>query len=260
MNPSTRLLTVSSSQNNAVALSKINPSETLVILENTGGYERVCLHTLVDMGFALHRTNNNLCAHFRKSLDKRAKTDKIDAKMLALYGQKNADELELYKKPEELPENIRQLAKYLERLKIERAKEKNRLQSPGCTMIKNLILETLKLMDTNIEGVEKQMQELMDSDPDVRKKRDLLCQYKGVAETIADSLYIYSIFGGAVLIFSAFLYRKFKPSLLYCYTADGPSTGAGNRQLQGHSGAGGDGSPHKRKRHEEPLPHHIRIR
>jgi hypothetical protein len=37
----------------------------------------------------------------------------------------------------------------------------------------------------------------------------------GQTGIIADSLYIYSIFGGTVLIFSVFLYRKFKPSLLY---------------------------------------------
>ena len=38
--------------------SKIEKEGTLVLLENTGGYEKNCIDVLIQLGFAIHRTEN----------------------------------------------------------------------------------------------------------------------------------------------------------------------------------------------------------
>ena len=61
--------------------------KTLVILENTGGYEKVCIETLTTIGFKIHRANNNKVKNFIRYSGVKAKTDKCDAKSLADYGR-----------------------------------------------------------------------------------------------------------------------------------------------------------------------------
>jgi transposase len=164
------------------------PSETLVILENTGGYENVCLTTLLDLGFQIHRTHNNNVRKYAESNGIKAKTDRIDAKVLAEYGEEKHKKLQLFEKSSETQEKIRALAIYLSALKAERGKEKTRLQSPGCKIISDSIQETISLMDDNIKKIEKQIDELINSDKELKKKINLLCEYKGVGKIVAIQL------------------------------------------------------------------------
>jgi transposase len=181
-------------ENNSQALQtffgKMETKNTLVVLENTGGYENTCLSTLLDMGFALHRTNNNKVHGFVHSLGKKAKNDRIDAKTLALYGERDwqKENLKLWQKKDELEEKIRQLAAYLSELRATRAREKNRVQSPGCVLIRDSVKETLRLMDQNIQNVEKELDDLIDSHPDFKNRLELACGYKCIGKKTAIQL------------------------------------------------------------------------
>lgn len=68
----------------------------LCILETTGGYEMGVLLRLCSEGFAVHRANTRKVKHFIKSYGNAAKTDKLDAKNLALYGYERGRTLELF--------------------------------------------------------------------------------------------------------------------------------------------------------------------
>lgn len=63
-------------------------SPMLTVLESTGGYERAVLDALIGAGFAASRINPKRLRDFARSLGKVAKTDRIDAHMLALYGER----------------------------------------------------------------------------------------------------------------------------------------------------------------------------
>ena len=165
-----------------------NPNNTFVALENTGGYEKRCIRALLSMGFKVHRTNNNMVKAFIKSLTKKGKTDKVDARALAVYGQERHSKLEVYELPGENREEIRQLAKYAYELKVTRAEQKNRLKSPGCEDIKDEVSEVLSFFDSHIEKIEVKIDGLLKDDKETRKKIDLLCQYKGVGKNTAIQL------------------------------------------------------------------------
>ena len=165
-----------------------NPNNTLVVLENTGGYERRCIRCLLSLGFKVHRTNNNIVKAYIESLGKKAKTDKIDAIALAMYAKERHSTLSIYELPGENRETIRQLAKYVYELKVTRVEEKNRLQSPGCEDIVEPVLETLEFLNTHIEKVEDKIDVLLKKDHETRKKIELICEYKGVGKNTAVQL------------------------------------------------------------------------
>ncbi|MDR0553164.1 MAG: transposase [Holosporales bacterium] len=162
--------------------------ETLVVMENSGGYESTCIDTLLDCGFTIHRANNNMTKSYITSFGQKAKTDKIDARGLSDYGRDRCHLLEAYKPPSLVQEKIRELALYLAALKADRAKNKNRLQSPGLRLIKDNVQQTLESMDKNILDIQKEIEELIAGQEDLKKKLELMCQYKGVGKQTAINL------------------------------------------------------------------------
>ena len=129
------------------------------------------------MGFKIHRTNNNQVKAFIESLTKKGKTDKVDARYLARYGQDCHSELAVYELPGENQEMIRQLAKYVYELKVSRVEEKNRLQSPGCESIQDEIIKTTDFLSSHIGEIEDRIDTLLKADKETRKKIELICQY-----------------------------------------------------------------------------------
>ena len=161
------------------AFKKFDNSNTYVVLENTGGYERKCVDALIGLNFTIHRTDNRKAKNFMRSLGD-AKTDALDAKNLALYGEERHEKLGKYEKPSESQEKLRELSLYLDELKSRRAAEKNRLQSPGCRDIKSFVTKSIEDLNKQIESVEKALREIVKEKKELQDKVELLCKYKGV--------------------------------------------------------------------------------
>lgn len=164
---------------------KFDPETTLVILENTGAYERNCMEVLQELGINIHRTNNNNFKHWTKFRNIKTKTDKIDSKMLARYGLEEWRNLKLFQFPKAEEEERKQLIIYLAGLKALRAKEKNKLKSPGLSCVEEEISETVQMLTERIEKIETKIKELIKNDNDFQKKVELLTEYKGVGEVTA---------------------------------------------------------------------------
>ena len=67
-------------------LRKLNPQ--IVLLEATGGYEIPVAYGLYEAGLPVVIMNPKALRHFAKAIGKLAKTDKLDAQVLALYAQR----------------------------------------------------------------------------------------------------------------------------------------------------------------------------
>ena len=68
----------------AAVLATHNP--TLIVMEASGGYERACADSLAGAGLAVAVVNPRQTRRFAGSTGKLAKTDRIDAEMIARYG------------------------------------------------------------------------------------------------------------------------------------------------------------------------------
>jgi transposase len=67
-------------------LEAANPA--LVVLEATGGYEEELLAALIAAGIETRRVNPREVHHFARAAGQLAKTDRIDARMLALFAER----------------------------------------------------------------------------------------------------------------------------------------------------------------------------
>jgi transposase len=124
----------------------------LVILEASGGYERGIATALDAAGIAVVVRNPTQIRRFAQSLGQRAKTDQIDARLLARYGEQTAPD------PTPLPSpELRTVAALLARrgqLVRMRTQEKNRLKQadPVVTPYLQDHLETLTKQLTKLEA------------------------------------------------------------------------------------------------------------
>jgi transposase len=81
--------------------------QLLICVENTGLYDDALLNFLSDKGFIICLEN---AAKIKASIrDRRAKNDSLDARNIALYALRHADELELWRRPRPVVEKLKQL-------------------------------------------------------------------------------------------------------------------------------------------------------
>ncbi len=178
-------------KNIETAFKKVEQAGSLVILENTGGYEKKCVKALTKMGFAIHKTENKSFKHYVESLGQKAKTDLLDSKALAQYGKERHEDLRLYNKTDETEEELKKLMTYLEELKRQRAAEKNRLQSPGYWGIEEIIEKSIEQRNKIIQEVENKIKELLKKSKKGNKKVESMIKYSGVSLTTAIKIMVY---------------------------------------------------------------------
>jgi transposase len=63
-------------------------SQASIVMEATGGYEKPVAQSLQKVGFSVSVVNPRPIRDFAKALGKLAKTDRIDAEVIALFAEK----------------------------------------------------------------------------------------------------------------------------------------------------------------------------
>lgn len=162
--------------------------DTLVVIDLTGGYERQAVDVFYQAGFAIHRAEGMRVKYFMRGLGQRAKTDKIDAKHLALYGEKFQDKLMLY-----TPTNEKMMSLYerFEDLKNLLQQEKNRYKAPTtCGIVKEQIATHISLLEAQMTAIETQIESFIMADSQLKQTYDVLISYKGVGKRTAQALVV----------------------------------------------------------------------
>lgn len=165
-------------------------SQSLIILETTGGYEMRLLLTLHDKGLKVHRSNTRKVKNFIKSFGNSAKTDSLDAKALARYGYERHPSLELFKPSSkkmlilyELVERRRDLSKIL-------VAEKSRLKAPKANVATASFKAMIEFTTNQIQLVNEQIDILINSDEALRVRREILETIPGIGKIISANLAI----------------------------------------------------------------------
>jgi transposase len=116
----------------------------------------------------------------------RNKTDKLDAKLIAQYCQKETPRL--WQPPSEAERTLKALTRRLDALIADRTREKNRLNcqiTPRCGRSRS-IEETIAFYTQQIEKLEAQIQDHIDQHPDeLQKKQQLLTSIPGIGDKTA---------------------------------------------------------------------------
>jgi transposase len=160
-------------------------SPCLVVLEATGGGERAAVATLAARSLPVVVVNPRQVRDFAKSKGVLAKTDKLDALVIAQFAQAIRPELRPLKTAEaqELDALLSRRRQIVHMLTA----EKNRLHSaPGWTR-KDIILH-IAWLEKRLAMIEKELGGMIRKSPVWRVKDELLRTFKGAGPVLSQSL------------------------------------------------------------------------
>ena len=167
-------------------LTQIKPE--LIVMEATGGYERKLASQLGAGGLPVSIVNPRRIRDFAKATGRMAKTDKIDAGIIALFGamleppQKNVIDANALK--------MRALVSRRDQLVGIRTAENNRMEHADDKVIARSIKAVIKAIEKEIEKVEKQIGDHIDQMPELERNTELLKSVPGIGDTTASMLVV----------------------------------------------------------------------
>jgi transposase len=149
-----------------------------VIFEATGNYELPLAVALSEANIPFTIMNPRQVRDFAKCLGKLAKTDSLDAAILAQYGHViNPDLTQL---PSEHVRNLQALLARRAQLMHMQTAEKNRLKQTTSTQVKSSITNLLKVLDLELKDIDKQMDSCIAECPAWKEKEDIITSVPGV--------------------------------------------------------------------------------
>jgi transposase len=157
----------------------------LIVVEATGGYERSLVHGLLDAGLPVVRVNPLRVRRFAQSRGILAKTDRIDARVLADFGRLNADQL---RPMQPISDNARMLQELIARrrqLVEQSVANKNQREHVTLGSVRQSIDRTIKHLCKEIMLVEQQIQEIIDSDEKLSGRQRKLQSVPGIGARVS---------------------------------------------------------------------------
>lgn len=163
---------------------------SLCILEPTGGYEIGLLFALCNQRISTHRAHTRKVKNFIRSFGNEAKTDKLDALVLARYGFERNKSLDLFTQPSEESSQLYELVQRRNDLKQMLVAEKNRLESPRTARIKNSIIGMISVLQDEIGEITEEINRLIADDHVLRQKKKLLKTVPGIGDIVANEILV----------------------------------------------------------------------
>jgi len=160
-----------------------DPATCLIVLEATGGFEREVVADLTDAGYRVAVINPKRARDFAKALGMLAKTDRIDARVLALYAEK-VQPAPIEKTPEKQVE-IQQLVARRRQLIDLRTQESNRWDVTQAKAARKSIQAVINTLEAEIRGINKLIEALLESDDDWQNKIRLIQSVPGLGNGTA---------------------------------------------------------------------------
>lgn len=156
-------------------------------MEATGGYERALARFLFEAGHIVSIVNPQRISGQAQSELKRAKTDRVDAGLIARFClEKRPDP---WAPPPAEIETLTALVRRLEDLTAMRVAEANRLeQASEGGLAQASIRRVVGFLDEQIAQIEREIAEHIDSHPDLKRDRDLLDSLPGIGPKTATLL------------------------------------------------------------------------
>jgi len=158
----------------------------LVVLEATGGLERVVVAALAGAQLPVIAVNPRQIRDFARAMGRLAKTDALDAEAIARFGET------VKPAPRQLPDAAAQaLAELVARRRqvVEmKTAEGNRLRLARAKTIRQRIERVIRLLERELADLDRDIGDKVEQSPAWREKEELLTSVPGVGKTTARSL------------------------------------------------------------------------
>jgi transposase len=159
----------------------------LVLIEATGRYHRRCAAELLDANIEVAVVNPQRARQFARSMGKLEKTDRIDARVLAAFARAGKAHRRLTKTSANQAQ-IDDLVSRRRALVQMRVAEKNRLHDDLPKLARNQGNKLLRLVQQQIEDLDRAIARLIESDDDWQNKSDIISSIPGVGDASAHQL------------------------------------------------------------------------
>lgn len=165
-------------------LSQLNIE--LVAIEATGGYEAIVACSLSEANIPLSIVNPRKVRDFAKATGKLAKTDKIDAQVLAHFAEKIRPKQTKLMEPERLA--LRSLVRRRKTLVNMINLEKNRMSAEIHDVIKVSLKESIEYLTKSVKSIDKLIESELEGNAEYKSDAEILKSVPGVGQVLAQTL------------------------------------------------------------------------
>ena len=160
----------------------------LVVMEATNVFWRLAATRLASAGLSAAVVNPRQVRDFAKATGQLAKTDAIDAHVLALFAQKIEPPVRVL--PSEQCQEAAELLSRRAQLMGMRVAEKNRLSTARAAKVRKDITATIAFLEKRIAALDGEIDQWLKSTPIDQSRVNLLKSFTGIGEHTAKSLLI----------------------------------------------------------------------
>lgn len=168
-------------------IDKVKPMKPkLIAIEASGGYERDLVDALHDADLPVAVVQPACVRHFAKSGKVLAKTDAIDAQVIARFAEAQQPRL-----TEPTPQSVRKLRALRDRrqqIVEDRVREQNRLETCADRAIAKHLRASIRRLEAQEKKFDQQIAAHIKSDPQLNEKADTMTSLKGVGEQTVATL------------------------------------------------------------------------
>jgi transposase len=166
-------------------LSKLGTAK--VGIEATGGYERPVADALHAAGLTVYIVAPARVRGFARSLAQNAKTDAIDAAMIAAYLAAGHARLKPYR-PDPQRARLSALAAHRRRLIAEKGGIAGQLDTIAEPVVRDMLETRLRTIAGDVATLDKTIAALVKASPPLKARHARLCQVAGVGPVLATAL------------------------------------------------------------------------
>jgi transposase len=157
-----------------------------VVVEATGGLERPLVDALLEAGLPVALVHPGRVRYFARGLGLLAKTDRIDARVLARFGQLAAPRLAERRSKGQA--ELQALIVCRRQLSTTRAQQANRLGATTAKPARKAIEKVMDALDKQVGSLDNQIRDLIDADDDFKHLDGLLQSVPGVGPVLSATL------------------------------------------------------------------------
>ena len=169
-------------------LEKLRPE--LIVLEATGGMEFLAVSLLAARSLPVVVVNPRQIRHYAKATGELSKTDRIDARIIALFAERVRPEVRALPDEEarELDALLARRRQLLEMLQAERNRLGQLQFFSGKQQVRKSIKKHISFLERELHGAESDLGDAVRKSPVWREKEDLLRSVPGVGPVVSFTL------------------------------------------------------------------------
>jgi len=142
------------------------PPRCRIAVESTGQLHLALVRAAIAAGHTVYVLNARDLSYYARSLGRRAKTDQLDALLIARYLKHEHENLHPYQLPSELQVQLNELIRQRHNLVVERQARRQSFATCSCKL--RSAARLMRAFDAGISEIEERLQSLINHDPALR--------------------------------------------------------------------------------------------